>query len=48
MSTTFALIVLVVVVAARLYFGRLAAQTLDAMPEIERKRILSALTAGRY
>jgi hypothetical protein len=48
MSTTLALIGLVAVVAARLYFGRLAAQTLDSLPEGERKRISSAITASSY
>ena len=46
MSTTLALIALVAAVGARIYFGRLAAQTLDALPEGERTRIRRALAAS--
>jgi len=48
MSTTLALIALVVVAGARIYVGRLAAQTLDSLPEAERKRIGSAIAAAGY
>jgi hypothetical protein len=48
MHPTIALIILVGVVAARIYFGRLASKTFDALPEAERKRISSAMAAGSY
>jgi len=48
MSTTLALIALIAAVAARIYFGRLAARTLDSLPEGERKRISSAIAASSY
>ena len=48
MESAIALIALVVVVGARLYFGRLASQTLDALPEVERKRLLRASASGSY
>jgi len=48
MESALALIALVVVVGARLYFGRLAAQTLDALPDVERKRLLRASASGTY
>ena len=46
MQSTVAFIALIAVVAARIYFGRMAAQALDALPEAERKRINSAMAAG--
>jgi hypothetical protein len=48
MHSTLAFIALVAVVAARIYLGRLAAQTFDALPEAERKRVSSAIAAGSY
>jgi len=48
MHLTLVSIALIAVVAARIYFGRLAAKTLDALPEVERKRINSAIAAGGY
>ena len=48
MQSTLAFIALIVVVGARIYFGRLAAQTFDSLPEAERKRINSAIAAGTY
>jgi hypothetical protein len=46
MYTTLALIALIAVVGARIYFGRLAARTLDSLPEGERKRISNAIAAS--
>jgi hypothetical protein len=48
MDPTIALIILIAVVAARIYFGRLASRTFDSLPEAERKRISSAMAAGSY
>ena len=48
MQSTLAFIALIVVVAGRIYFGRLAAQIFDSLPEAERKRINSAIAAGTY
>jgi hypothetical protein len=48
MQSTIAFIAFIVVVGARIYFGRLAAQTFDSLPEAERKRINSAIAAGMY
>ena len=48
MYSTLAFIAIVGVVAARIYFGRLAAQTIDALPEAERKRIIRGIAAGSY
>ena len=48
MDTTLAFIALIAVVAARIYFGRLARQTFDSLPEAERKRITRAIAAGSF
>ena len=48
MELTLGLFALVAVVAARIYFGHLAAQTFDALPAHERRRIASAIAAGTY
>lgn len=40
-------IALVAAVAARIYFGRLAAKTLESLPEVERRRVNSAIAAAR-
>jgi hypothetical protein len=43
-----ALAALTIVVVARIYFGRLATQTFDSLPEAERKRINGVIAAGSY
>ena len=48
MYSTLAFIAIVGVVAARVYFGRLAARTIDSLPEAERKRIVKGIAAGNY
>ena len=48
MQSALVFIALIAVVAARIYFGRLAAKTFDALPEAERQRINSAIAAGGY
>ena len=48
MQSALALIALLAVAAARVYFGHLAAQTFDSLPGAERKRINSAIASGSY
>lgn len=48
MYATLAFIAVIAAVAARIYFGRLAAQTFDALPPSERERITTAMSVGRY
>jgi len=48
MHSTLVFIALIAVVAARIYFGRLATRTFDSLPEVERKRITRAIAAGSY
>ena len=48
MHSTVGFIALIAVVAARIYFGRLASRTFDSLPEAERKRIARAIAIGSY